>query len=117
MRAAVRSLTSFEDEDPENWTPETEAWALGLRLLVGPDDGPGEESFDLTVCSLAWLTERVRGDGVFDGRHHLVVEHFHWPTVRSYVERRVQRCEGATWRDVAEQIARLGYWEFEDYRP
>jgi len=106
---------SVDVDDLDGWAPESESWALRLRILAGPEDGPGAESFDLTVCSLAWLTERVRRDGAFDGRHHLIVEWYDWPTLRTYVERRVRRCEGATWRNVAEQLARFGYWEFEDY--
>ena len=117
MRAAIRSLMSLDVDDLDGWDPESDAWALGLRVLAGPDDGPGEESFDLTVCSLAWLAERVRRDGVCDGRHHLIVEGYDWPAIRAFVERRVQECQGATWRDVAVQLARLGFWEFEDYQP
>jgi hypothetical protein len=108
---------SLDVDDLDGWAPEGESWVLGLRLLAGPDDGPGEESFDITVCSLDWLTERVRRDGVVDGRHHLIVEWYDWPILRAYVERYVQQCEGATWREVAEKLARLGYWEFEDYKP
>ena len=52
-----------------------------------------------------------------DVRHHLLMESFDWPTLSSYIKRRVHECEGATWREVAEKLARLGYWEFEDYRP
>jgi len=117
VRATIRSLMSLDADDLDGWVPESEAWALGLQILAGPDDGPGEESFDLTVCSLAWLTERVRRDGVYDGRHHLIVEWYDWPKIRALVERRVQQCDGATWRDVAEKLARFGYWEFEDYQP
>lgn len=117
MRAAIRSLMSPDVEDLGGWAPESDSWALGLRILAGPDDGLGEESFDLTVCSVVWLTERVRRDGVYDGRHHLVVEGYDWPKIRAYVERRVERCDGVTWRDVAGKLARLGFWEFEDYRP
>jgi hypothetical protein len=108
---------SLDVDDLAGWTPESESWRLGLRILAGPDDGPGEESFDLTVCSVAWLEEQVRRDGVVDARHHLIVEWYDWPKVRAYVERFVQRCQGDTWRDVAEQLSRLGYWEFEDYQP
>lgn len=115
MRAVIRSLASVDVDDLDVWAPESESWALGLQLLAGPDDGPGEESFDLTVCSPAWLAERVRRDGVYDGCHHLVADGFDWPMLRAYIERRVQQCRGATWRDVAMQLARLGYWEFEDY--
>jgi hypothetical protein len=37
--------------------------------------------------------------------------------VLAYVEQRVARCEGVTWRDVAERLGRPGLWEFEDYQP
>ncbi|MBW9210511.1 immunity 8 family protein [Mumia sp. zg.B21] len=117
MRAAVRSLLSFDVDELHAWAPDSDAWALGLRVVAGPDDGPGEESFDVTVCSVAWLTEQVRRDGVVDGRHHLIVEWFDWRSLRAYIERRVHQCEGATWREVAEKLARFGYWEFEDYQP
>ena len=117
MRAALRSLASYDVEDLSSWVPDSAEWAVGIRILAGPDDGPGEESFDVTVGSLAWLASRVRRDGVVDGRHHLFMESFDWPRLNSYIERRVQGCEGATWPEVAEKLARLGYWEFEDYQP
>jgi hypothetical protein len=117
VKAAIRSLMSLDVDDLDVWVPERENWALALRVLAGPADGPGEESFDLTVCSVGWVRDRVRRDGVFDGRHHLIVESFDWPILRDYVERYVKRCEGATWRDVTEKLARLGFWEFEDYQP
>lgn len=115
MRATLRSLASYDVEDLNSWVPETAEWAVEVRLLAGPEDGPGEESFDITVCSVAWLASRARASGPVDGRHHLFMESFDWPALRSYIERRVQQCEGVNWRDVAEKLGRLGYWEFEDY--
>lgn len=116
MRAAIRWLGSLDVDDLSAWSPDRESWELGLRILAGPEGGAGEESFDVTVCNLGWLAERVHCDGVVDGRHRLFVERFDWPLLRSYIERRVQQCEGSTWGEVAEKLARLGYWEFEDYR-
>lgn len=106
---------SLDVDDLEGWTPEGEDWALALRILAGPDDGPGEESFDLTVCSAGWLAERVRRDGVLDGRHHLIVERYDWPRIESHLRRRVAACRGTDWSEVAAKISRLAYWEFEDY--
>ena len=90
-----------------------ERWALRLRIVAGPDDGPGEESFDLIVCSLAWVEDQVRRDGLLDGRHHLIVEFYDWQVLREFIERRVRRFEGSSWPDVAERLARLRHWEFE----
>lgn len=117
MRAALKSLGSLDVDDLTSWRPDGEAWALSLRLLAGPTEGAGEESFDLTVCSAAWLGSQAQRDGIVDARHHLVIDRFDWPRIRSYVERRVARCEGSSWPAVAEKLARLGHWEFEDYAP
>jgi hypothetical protein len=117
VRASVRWLGSLDIDDLAAWSPERDSWELGLRILAGPEGGPGEESFDVMVCSIGWLAERLRRDAVVDGRHRLFVERFDWPVLRANIERRVRECEGPTWTDVAEKLARLGYWEFEDYRP
>lgn len=42
MRAALWFLTALDVDDLPAWTPESERWALGLRIVAGPDDGPGE---------------------------------------------------------------------------
>ncbi|WP_040598631.1 immunity 8 family protein [Patulibacter medicamentivorans] len=115
MKAVIRSLMSVDVDDLPSWAPEDDRWSLGLRILAGPDDGPGEESFDLTVCSLSWMTDQVRKDGVFAGRHHLIVEWYDWPLIEAHVRRRVATCEGADWAEVAAKIGRFAYWEFEDY--
>ena len=115
MRAAIRSLMSLDTDDLACWVPESKDWALGLRILAGPDDGPGEESFDLTVCSLGWLADRVRRDNVYSGRHHLIVERYDWPRIEAWVRRHVAACQGVDWAEVAAKISRFAYWEFEDY--
>ena len=115
MRAAIRELMSLDVDDLERWEPPSDGWALGLRVIAGPDDGPGEEVFDVTVCSVGWVAEQIRRTEVFDGRHHLVVQQFDWNVIRTYIERRVVAWEGAEWRDVAEQLAQVGHWEFHDH--
>lgn len=88
-----------------------------MRLLIGPDAGPGEESFDLTVCSPEWLAERCRYEGIVDGRHHAILnmDSFDERSLRRWLERRVSSVEAATWPEVAERLERLGYWKFKDY--
>ena len=88
------------------------------RLLVGPSDGSGEESFDITVCSPEWLRARCAKEGFVDARHHLVVnaDQFTESGLRTYMERRVSQATGSDWSEVAARLSRLGYWEFEDYR-
>jgi hypothetical protein len=89
-------------------------------MIVGPPDTPGEESFDITVCTPEWLGERCRADGgIYSPRHHLVVtmEEFDKRSLRAWLEARVRDVEAPTWLDIGERLGRLAYWEFEDYTP
>ena len=44
-----------------------------VEVYVGPSDGPGEESFCLTVCTSAALAEVLSDQPVLVGRHGLFV--------------------------------------------
>ncbi len=115
MRAALRRLHSPDVYDLSSWSPDNEFGVL-VQMLVGPEGGPGEESFDVTLCTPGWLAERVRQEGIVDARHHLLIDTYDYDRLERYLCERVSACEGANWREVALQVARLGAWEFEDYR-
>jgi hypothetical protein len=115
MNAELKTIMSLDVDDLAIWRPSAEDFAIAIRLIVGPAGLPGEESFDLTVCSAAWISTRVEADGIFDARHHFVVDGFNFPAIRSYFTRRVAQCEGETWSDIAAKLTRIGYWEFENY--
>jgi len=118
MYAAVRSLTWNEGARTEGAGPEVFSWRV--RLIAGPSDGPGEESFDLVVCTPEWLAHATRQQGrIFDGRHHVVVnlDSFDRNAVEAWITKRVTSASGEDWSEVGEKLSRLGYWEFEDYAP
>ena len=117
MRADIRSIFSSDVGDLDAFRPSGEAFAVPVRLVIGPSGAPGEESFDLTVCSAAWLAQQVERAPVYDARHHLVVREFDWPVIRRYLEGRVARLDGASWDELGEKLSRLGYREFEDLAP
>lgn len=116
MRAAIRNLEF--DPDPSSLSADPAAFAFVVRMYLGPADGPGEESFDLTVCSPEWLATQSRNEGYIDGRHHVIIntDDFDQHRLRRWLDQRVSSVEGASWREIGERLARLGYWEFEDYR-
>lgn len=91
---------------------------LLARLMIGPSDGPGEESFDVEVCTPDWLARRCAAEGFVEGRHTVftTVDTFTEHGLRAFLTRRVENTSGETWHEVAEKVARLGLWEFEDYR-
>lgn len=115
MRAEIRSIYSTDVDDLDGYRPSDAAFCVPVRFLIGPAGAIGEESFDVLVCSPRWLGQQLELAPVYAPRHHLIVKYFDFAAVRRYVEGRVAQCSGTTWTEVAEQLARLGYWEFEDY--
>ncbi len=59
MRAEIRSISSSDVEDLDNFRPSDDVFSVPIRLQIGPAGAPGEESFDLTVCSVLWLDQQV----------------------------------------------------------
>jgi len=117
MLAELKRLHSPDVLDLPGWVPDTDDFAILVQVLVGLQGSPGEESFDVTVCSPEWIAQRAREERIFDGRHHLVVAPFDYQKLWQYLTRYVSSCEGSTWQEIATKLGRLGQWEFEDYRP
>lgn len=116
MYAELRGL-SFEP-DPSSLPADPSSFVACIRMLIGPLDGAGEESFDITVCTAEWLARAVAAHGgILDVRHHVVVDAatFSQPVLEAWLAKRVSSVSGATWTVVASRLARLGHWEFEDY--
>jgi hypothetical protein len=93
--------------------PTSPSFSVLVQLIVGPADGPGEESFDLLLCSPAWLEEQ---EGPVIGWHHLIVRDYNYDHFERFVVRYLERCSADDWTGVACKVGRLGRWEFEDYR-
>jgi hypothetical protein len=73
----------------------------------------------VVVCSPEWLASRCREVGLYDARHHLVVNvgQFDKRQLRTWLESRVASVQAETWKEIGQRLGRLGYWEFEDYQP
>jgi hypothetical protein len=118
VRAALRSI-EFQP-DPSTLSGDPAEFSFLARLIIGPSDAPGEESFDVTVCTPEWLaTASRRAGGIYDARHHVVVnlDEFNQRALRDWLASRVREAEGANWPEVGQRLGRLGHWEFEDYHP
>jgi hypothetical protein len=116
MIAELRRLHSPDTGDLANWTPPSDEFAILVQIMAGPEGSPGEESFDVTVCSPAWVASRVAKEGILEGRHLLIISNYDYDRIYSYIAEYVASCKGDTWQEVAAKLARFGRWEFEDYR-
>ena len=117
MRARIVRFDSL-DVDLRTYVPaDPFNDAIWLRMYVGPQDHPGEESFDVLICTPAWLQGIALENGPQIGRHHLIVAEIDLPIVQNFLSRAVEQLDEASWEGLAEKIGRIGSWEFEDYRP
>lgn len=117
MRAAVRGFSS-PDVDLHDYRPsDPEDDGFLLQMMVGPADGPGDESFDIIVCSSAWFARLARERGPQIGRHHLVMDRVDIQSVEAFLRRQVEQLDEPSWQELALKVGRLGRWEFEDYQP
>jgi hypothetical protein len=96
MRAALKNLTL--EPDPSALSGDPAGFALLARMIVGPADGPGEESFDITICTPEWLA-RVARDTFYDALHHVVVnlEVFDRTALQSWLTKTVESVHADTW--------------------
>lgn len=114
MKPALRRLHSPDADDLRGFVPSSPAFSLLVQILVGPSDGPGEESFDVLVVSPEWLADR---GGPTIGRHHIVVSRYDYEQLLGVIVDYLDTSGGKDWSEVAAKVGRLGRWEFEDYLP
>jgi hypothetical protein len=115
MKADLKRLHSPDAHDLQSFQPpDPECFSVFIQAMIGPEHDETFESFDLMVCSPAWLRQKVEEQGPVLGMHHLVVASFHYPTIEGAIKRFCARCLGDTWQEVALKVGRLGRWEFDD---
>jgi hypothetical protein len=115
MRAKIRHILSPDLDLQSDTVEEPTNFGALLQLLVGPSDGPGEESFEVIVCTPEWLRREVKEKGPIIGRHYLFVERYNPSQIVRFLHGQVESLEAETWKALGEKIGRIGSWEFEDY--
>ena len=117
MRPVVRSAMSSDVDIATYESMDPLDDAVWIRFMVGPSDSIGEESFDVLVCTAAWLARTVRESGPQMGRHHLIVDRMDVGAAIGFLRSQIEALDAPTWPILGERIGRIGAWEFEDYRP
>jgi len=117
FQAKLRHLVSPDADPLEDFRPNREFGIL-VQAIVGPADGPGEESFDFLLCTPEWFADNklTQLSSVVSGRHILFVREFDFGALYRFIANYCDGCVGDTWKEVAEKVGRIGHWEFEDYR-
>lgn len=117
MRAELKRLHSPDVQNLASYVPvQRDNFGFLLQVMFGPLAHEGEESFDVMVCTPEWLKKNHKADFII-GRHYLIVFQYDYNRLFDFLKEYCSRCAGETWQEVAQQLGRLGKWEFEDYKP
>lgn len=117
-RPVLKRLHSPDAYDLHTFQPtDPKAFGILVQAMFGPENSEGEESFDIVVCTPAWLERQLKANGIIDARHHLIVGEFDLPRLQRFLTEYGNQCAAETWGEMALKLSRLGKWEFEDYRP
>jgi hypothetical protein len=108
--AELKDLSSLETYRPDG------PFGIHLFAIVGPSGSAGEESFGITVCTTEWFEQNVTANVAAD-RRHLFVRHYDYDEIKQYLVKYCSACTGSSWKEIANKVARIGFWEFEDYKP
>src|SRR5215475_13595685 len=115
VRAALRFLHSTDADPLRDFCPDG-PFGIPVQAIIGPANGPGEESFDFMLCTPEWFGTNMQDD-IMIGRHYLFVKEFSYWRLEKFVRDYCTRCDGNSWQEVAEKLSRLGHWEFDGYSP
>jgi len=99
-------LEEFKPEDPSNFE-------IDLEIFVGFEASPGEERFDLTVCTPHWILELLKEDDPMMGHGIIIVSNYSYPQIVEYIKSYVKMCVGSNIDDAMRRVGLLGEWESE----
>ena len=119
MKAKLKEIYSLEVDMPhqEFFPDDPNNFGLSVRLMIGPENSAGAESFDILVCTPDWIKHQYGEERAVWGRHILIVLEYDFYQIKAEIDRYIESCTGDNWVAIAQQLSRMGAWEFEDYVP
>jgi hypothetical protein len=116
MKAKLKSWYCAEIDDLRRYVPDNqENFYFLFRALVGTEDCEGVDSFDINVCTPQWFLSTMKKGDILFARHFLIVLEYDFEKILNRIRCMIESCSGKDWKEVAEKVSRIGFWEFEDY--
>ena len=100
MLPLLKRLHSPDVFDLDTYSPEEEScFGFLLQAMFRPEDGEGEESFDMMVCTPKWLARDWHQRKLSVGDTILWSMNIICRAIRSFLSAFGRKCEGSTWKD------------------
>lgn len=117
MKAEIKHLHSPDVTDLKTYEPqEKDNFGFLLQVMAGPKGEEVEESFDMMVVTPKWLMKKYGNSEVILGKHYVIVFEYNYQNLYNRLQYEIDAFEEETWKAIALKLARLGHWEFDDYK-
>lgn len=99
----------------KDFPDELDCFFFLVNLKIGPEAESGFDYFSVNFCTPDWLCKNHWVPELM--RHTLLVRRYDLIEMRKTIENYIDQCEGNDWMEVAQKLARVFAWEYEDYQP
>lgn len=116
MRCELRRLHSPDVTELASYTPaDVGCFGILVQAMIGPIGHEGEESFDFTVCTPAWINRELMQEGHRWGHGLFLVSRYDYSAILTSVQTMCASTEAENWRGIALKLSRYFRWEFDGY--
>lgn len=110
MKASIKSVSCSDRQDFETWRPgRLDDVYLGIELRIGAN---GDEQADIFQIVIA-TPQSIQGRPERTRCKLIVIEQYHWQTIKATLERWVGECDRSTWRETVECLRHRFDWEYD----
>lgn len=116
MKIELKRLHSPDIYDLDNYKPnDSRIFGFLLQMMIGIEGVEGEESFDVFVCSPAFIENELINTKWLFGRFYLFVNEYNFSSICNFINDYLSKLEVNSWEDFAEDMAKYAKWEFDGY--
>lgn len=89
---------------------EKEDFGFFLQVFVGVDNEPGEECFDVFICTPRWIEQHYSKQTIVLGLHSIIVQEYDYQRIIRAIEE-LFCTEGVNWEEVSNDLSFYGQSE------
>ena len=97
----------------ESWGNDLDDFYIQIQADIGPKGGKGSETFTFYAVSPKRLQHLLDGKQIRIGRGLLIMNDYDIKLIEATIERLVDTCRKETWDEVAMNISKYAYWEYD----
>ena len=117
MNAELRAFWSDEVEDLDHFSPpQPDCFKLRLVASIGIHGQPGQDTYELLLCTPKFLENELTINQVLPAIHRLIVKEYNIDQVEGWLRTYCLSIAGDSVNEIQDRLRLLGHWEFEDYR-